>query len=223
MVGDSKMAQWLPAVDAIGRQEGWLVRTYTKSACPWTDAMVTVQGEPYESCRTWGQDLLGRLTGPDKPAAVITSALRNSAVPEGSESGKEAMVAGYTSYWSALQDAGVGVVALADNPHPGSQVYTCVGDNPSDYSACDFPAEEGSGTTSLRKAADEVPGAEFVDLTDWLCLDDICPAVIGRVLVYRQGSHITAAYAETMAAVMRAELVPAVETSIAAAPPSTRR
>ena len=39
----------------------------------------------------------------------------------------------------------------------------------------------------------------FIDLVDCICPDDECAPVIGNVLVYRQGSHITKTYIETLA------------------------
>ncbi len=217
VVGDSKIGQWLPALDVIGKQEGWLIRTYTKSACTFADAELSFQGGPYEKCNTWAESVMKELKGSDKPMIVLTSSGSKSGSREGSERGPEALVAGYDAYWTELQDAGVGVVALADNGHPGTEVYKCVEQNPDDFAACDFPSEGGGGTMPLKEASEQVAGSEFIDLTSWLCPKETCPAVIGKVLVYRQGSHITASYIETLAPVLRARLVPAVKSTSASA------
>lgn len=189
VVGDSKVGQWLPALDVVGVQEGWLIRTYTKSRCSWTDAILSVEGQPYDACTEWGQRVLADLTGPDKPIMVVTSSGSEAATGAASGSGSDALVEGYVSYWRQLQVNGVEVIALADNPAPakGKQVYTCVGDNPQDYAVCSFPASQGRGTPSLRTASERLPGVQFVDPSPWLCLDQVCPPVIGNVLVYRQG------------------------------------
>ncbi len=213
VVGDSKVGQWLPAFDLVGQEEGWLVRTYTKSACAFTDALTSVDGEPYTSCREWGRNVLNELTQEDGPEIVVTSSGRSDASRDGAEPGSESLVAGYVSYWEELRDAGIEVVVLADNSHPGTEVYTCIADNPDDFSACNFADGEGTGTAALRTAADELSGVEFVDLSPWICPEDTCSAVIGRVLVYRQGSHITATYAETLAPVMGGMLSPALQST----------
>jgi hypothetical protein len=44
-----------------------------------------------------------------------------------------------------------------------------------------------------------VSGVEAVDIRDWICPGDACPAVIGNVLVYRRGSHLTATYVRSLA------------------------
>ncbi|MGB3827682.1 MAG: SGNH hydrolase domain-containing protein, partial [Ornithinimicrobium sp.] len=112
---------------------------------------------------------------------------------------------------------GIQVIALADNPHPGFAVYQCVEDNPEDFSQCDFETKEGVGTSALREAAKNVQGASIIDLTDRICVEERCPAVIGGVLVYRQGSHITATYARTLAPDVEASLMPLMND-----PPSKR-
>lgn len=217
VVGDSKVAQWLPALDRIGQQEGWLIRTYTKSACAFTEAELSLEEGPYDTCTQWNDDVIAELTGPRRPWLVITSGGRDVALSQGSSDGSTSLAEGYAAWWRELEGAGVGVVAMADNVHPGTEVYTCVADHPTDFAACDFPSGAGRGTSALRRAADEVPGTRFVDMTSWLCPLAECPAVIGKVLVYRQGSHITASYIETLTPVLRAALVPAAASASASA------
>jgi hypothetical protein len=36
-----------------------------------------------------------------------------------------------------------------------------------------------------------VPGVHLIDLTDTICPQAQCPPVVGDVLVYRRGSHLT--------------------------------
>jgi hypothetical protein len=41
-------------------------------------------------------------------------------------------------------------------------------------------------------------GVGIVDLFDAICPTERCPAVIGNVLIYRQGSHLTDTYVRSM-------------------------
>jgi hypothetical protein len=43
-----------------------------------------------------------------------------------------------------------------------------------------------------------MPGISRVDLDKYFCVDDVCPAAIGSVVAYRDGSHITATYASSL-------------------------
>jgi hypothetical protein len=51
---------------------------------------------------------------------------------------------------------------------------------------------------AIRDAAARVPGIDTVDATNRFCLPDLCPAVVGDVLVYRNSGHITASYMKTL-------------------------
>ena len=219
VVGDSKVAEWVPAIERIADEEGWLVRTYTKSNCAWSAAETAFAGAGYSECDEWGRRVLDRLTGTEKPDVVLTSAVGNVAIVDGDveQTSQAAMEQGYASYWSALGDAGVGVVALADTPAPGFEVYECVSEHPDQLSECSFDRNDGSGTPALRQAATRIPIAAFVDMNDWICPISRCPPVIGNVLVYRQTSHVTATYVETLAPALKRRLEPAIEQVRAAA------
>ena len=49
-------------------------------------------------------------------------------------------------------------------------------------------------TAAVRRA----PGVRAIDAADRFCLRDLCPAVIGDVLVYRNTGHITATFMVTL-------------------------
>ena len=58
------------------------------------------------------------------------------------------------------------------------------------------------------RAATRVAGAYPIDPTPLLCREDVCPAVIGDVVVYGQTTHLTATYAKTMTPWLDAQLPP---------------
>ena len=55
---------------------------------------------------------------------------------------------------------------------------------------------------STLEVADQVDGVEVIDVLPWVCPRQTCWPVIGEVLVYRQGSHVTATYARSMSEVI---------------------
>ncbi|MGH3386839.1 MAG: acyltransferase family protein, partial [Nocardioidaceae bacterium] len=223
VAGDSKVAQWVPALEILAEKNDWRVVTYTKSACPFVDADTASNGEVYASCREWTQKVLDRLTGDEKPDFVLTSQSKDTAIDDPSsgdlKGSEDAMVAGLEETWSRLVDADVGVIALADTPQTGTDIYKCVSENPDKLTACTYEKQWGidhSGAPTNRKAADQLdakvieptdkpakrtPAARvsWIDLTDAICPTAECAPVIGNVLVYRQGSHITATYIDTLA------------------------
>ncbi|WP_337692497.1 SGNH hydrolase domain-containing protein [Ornithinimicrobium pratense] len=215
LVGDSKIAQWTDAVDEIGRERGWRVHLYYRSACPWTAALLA-DADRAAACQEWGEEVAERLVGPDQPDVVVVSSVIGQAHrPDGAgETTQEAMTAGLAQRWEEVGAEGVPVVAVADSPAPGGQqVYACVAEHRGDVEVCAVPPNDGSGTPPLRAAAEQVDTAAFVTMNDWICPGDgDCPPVVGEVLVYRQGSHITNTYARSLAPVLADRLEHAFRT-----------
>jgi peptidoglycan/LPS O-acetylase OafA/YrhL len=203
IIGDSKIAQWQTALDLIARDEGFELIQITKSACPFTDASIDRPNRV--DCRAWGKAALRDILEM-KPDLVIASHRMRDALPEGKTDDKDAtqdaMAAGMASYWSTLTQAGIPVTALLDNPAPSTEpVYECVAQNPTNLPACAFDRDRGiaaSGAPAALQAAKEVPGVTTIDMTDTICPDGArCSAVIGNVLVYRQGTHVTKSFVDS--------------------------
>ncbi|GAA8849855.1 SGNH hydrolase domain-containing protein [Helicobacter pylori] len=189
MLGDSKMGQWFPAVEAIAHDEGWRVELYLKSACSFT------YDGARSDCEEFGRNANKHFDEEGAPDVALVS---------GGAGSSPALRKGMTEAISELKAKGTKVVVLSDSPRPGKeQVYTCVEEHPDDFSTCAFPADEdngrkGRGTKALQESATaaDVP---FVDLNEWICPPGKeCPPVIGDSLVYRQGSHVTATYIRTL-------------------------
>ncbi len=212
VVGDSKIGQWGDVLERIASDEGWTLQLYIRDGCPWSSASVDDDG----SCLLWGQRVHELLLGPERPDVVIVSGVKQGAGEGTRQERRDRLAAGYVAYWSDLAEVGVPVVVLSDSPNPGGRhVYECVSEHRQDVSPCTFDRSDGSGTGALRAAAARVPTATFLTMNDWICPLEECPPVIGDVLVYRQGSHITNTYAVTLLEPLRARLVPALEAALA--------
>jgi peptidoglycan/LPS O-acetylase OafA/YrhL len=204
LVGDSKAAQWAPALQILAQQNDWRLVTYTKSRCSFTTAEITIDGEIYESCSDWNDNVLAELTGANRPDYVVTSGGRSAAVVGGGSSAQDAvgaMVAGLQESWDVLISSGVNVIVIADTPDTGFNVYECVSENPDRLTECTYDRQEsqGAGVLAQLQATDSLSDVTYVDLSDAICPTARCAPVIGNVLVYRQGSHLTATYVETLA------------------------
>ncbi|WP_426562358.1 acyltransferase family protein [Angustibacter sp. McL0619] len=220
LVGDSKALQWLPALQAIAGQEHWRIVTYTKSDCAFTDALVTSDDGVYDQCRTWNRKVQQALAA--HPAdVVVTSSGKRVALLPGSRTNRsvEAMAGGLQRAWRRVAAAGSQVVVIRDNPAPaGVDMDECVAENPNQLTRCTFDRTDGlrvSGGTPQLMAAPKVPEARLLDLTDAICPRQACAPVIGHVLVFRQGSHLTATYVASLASRLHGPLVDAMTASTA--------
>ncbi|WP_460459912.1 acyltransferase family protein [Angustibacter peucedani] len=218
LVGDSKALQWLPALQRIADQERWKIVTYTKSSCAFTDAVIASKGGIYEACTAWNKNVAAALAQ-DPPDVLLTSSGKRNALKPGSKftSNVKYMADGLARSWNALAKDGTTVVVLRDNPAPaGVDVDECVAEHTKDLSTCSFDRAKGlrvSGGDPQLQALDQAPDAHLVDLTDAICPQDRCAPVIGHVLVYRQGSHLTATYVKTLAPRLRTAMLDAISQS----------
>jgi peptidoglycan/LPS O-acetylase OafA/YrhL len=206
VVGDSKAAQWVPAFEQLVKKHDWHVITYNKSACQFVDADTPLDDELYATCREWTHNVLAKLTGPDKPDIVVTAGQQNDAVTGVGEDGAlteshELMQTALAKTWQQVQDAGVKVIVLADTPQTGRDIYPCVAERPKDPADCSYHRAEGVAESGapIQKAAAHDAGVPFIDMVDWICPRAECAPVIGGVLIYRQGSHLTKTYIESLA------------------------
>jgi peptidoglycan/LPS O-acetylase OafA/YrhL len=214
IVGDSKALQWLPALQELAGREHWKILTYTKSGCPFTDARVANGREEYTTCTEWNHGVLSALKA-DPPDVVLTSSNKKGALVPGStrKSTVTAMSDGLARAWKAVTDAGTPVIVVRDNPSPTLNVDKCVAENLKHLTACTFSRANGvrlSGSAPQVLALEQFPQAISLDLTDAICPQQRCAPVIGHVLVYRQGSHLTATYARSLADRLRPAIVAAL-------------
>ncbi|WP_376787287.1 acyltransferase family protein [Micromonospora halotolerans] len=204
LVGDSKMDQWLPAFQVLAAQNDWKLVITAKAGCAFTSAKVLKgdgSNKPYTDCIEWNRTLLRRLAE-QRPDYVVTSQSAGSALDAAGKVSVDAMVAGMRSSWKTLDSAGVQVVVLANNPHPGPAIVACADKNRKHLSACAFDRklhDRDPGLVTQRKAVVGMPQVKMIDLFDAVCPTDRCPVAFGNVLIYRGGSHIGAAYVRTTA------------------------
>jgi peptidoglycan/LPS O-acetylase OafA/YrhL len=219
VVGDSKMAQWMSPLAAIAEAEGWRLETYLKSACGLNPAL---EATDYPECVEWISRVVGHLTSEPGRVDVVIGSMGRSRSSSAADD-MEDYVEGHLRTWRALEAAGARVVVVADTPTPvrseldgADSVYECVAEHRDDWGGCSFTRNDGSGTPAIREAAAQMSSVDLIDLNPWVCPSDQCPPVIGEVLVYRQGSHITDTYARSLQEHLWRELV---DIGVAAGPP----
>ena len=215
LVGDSKAAQWFSAVEKIAEDNAWRMVFIGKDQCEFANVIRAYVGsQPSPSCDRWSQWALEKVLE-EKPDVVLTTSRFSTALrPDqsvGEQETQDAMVEGLVSHWRKIIDTGAVLVPLLDTPGPpGGGVPACVQENQNHLTACRYPLEgraEKTGQPAALAAAKDVPQARVVDMTDVLCPGGVyCPAVIGNVLVYRTGSHLTDSYAVSATDILAARL-----------------
>ncbi|QGG40299.1 acyltransferase family protein [Aeromicrobium yanjiei] len=218
ITGDSKMQVWLTALDDIAADEGWRLVQLTKSGCAFADH--TRGTDIDRDCLAWGRAALRTILDLE-PDLVITSQRHGTAYEPGTKRlTQAAMVDGLSTYWGAITARDIPLVTILDNPSPDREVHECVAQHPFALDQCAFDKERGiavSAAAAQRAAADRVGGVGIVDLTDVICPDaGRCAPVIGNVLAYRQGTHLTRSYVDSMRPQLAAALARATDGALGA-------
>lgn len=218
VVGDSKMHQWLPALERIAEQHGWRLVTYLKDACPLVRVDLTFNDDVFRDCAAYNDARYEALLDDPSIDFVITSQRTPNARIAGDvsvEAARSAMIEDLRATWAELEEAGKNVIVLVDNPQPTLDVMECVAAHPDKLTDCAFDRAggfESSGEAAQAPALEDAPGVARVDINDYICPDQTCPAVIGNVLVYRRGSHLTATYVESLVPQLDAALIDAMDS-----------
>ena len=113
------------------------------------------------------------------------------------------MPASYVGIWDALSRNNIGILGIRDTPW--------VFRNGVSFEPADCLVEGGTPSSCGMKRADVLddrnPTLDYVDqfpllkpldMSDAICRTDMCEAVEGNVLVYRDSHHLSATYVRTM-------------------------
>jgi peptidoglycan/LPS O-acetylase OafA/YrhL len=214
LFGDSHAAQWFPALERLATERGWRLVSMTKSACTTADADIwnDIVKRTYDECSRWREAALGRMAA-ERPDLVVVSDSRGY---KAMVDGVAVPIAKVRDRWDAasgrtlerLATLARHVVVIGDTPRAHADPPVCLSANLDDATACALPFSSAvkPDSTAGEAAVAAEAGAAFIDPTPWVCRTDPCPAVIGRLLVFRDQHHLTATYARALAERLYARL-----------------
>lgn len=190
LTGDSHAAMLIPALRTEAERLGWSIDLYVGRGCVWA------HDAPDDECKSRRDSVDSAITNGDYDAVIVTGWNQEAFTPEQRSSLAEM----YSNTWLRAQQLGIRVVAVADNPGVPQSTIDCIARTDSfALETCAFSRPTYLEEDPIRAAAIE-SGAALIDLTDAYCTaDDLCPAVEGGVIVYRDSHHITASFSRTLA------------------------
>lgn len=210
LVGDSHAANWAEPMVALAEEHDWHLRVFTKSACSFADVeMVGPGSAEYPGCTDWNNAVLDELLESSPDLVVTTNSAIRTIWDDGPLSQEESVAPfaeGLNRTWETLNDAGVPVVVIRDTPRMDIDVPECVSANQNRLTECAVPRSEAIDDQPNPEQDEQLPDTEVIDMNEWICPDDRCSSVIGNVLVWRDGHHLTGTFARTLAKPLEDEL-----------------
>lgn len=200
LAGGSHSEHWITALDELGRQHGFRVKTYLKMGCPLTTAEVPIIAgslEPYPECRTWIDTAMAGLIA-DRPDYVFTTTTRPYTDAPG-----DFVPDNYLGIWDRFDDNNISVLGLRDTPwmfRDGALFSPpdCLASG-GDADSCGLPRSDALNERNPALDYDDrYPLLTLLDLSDAVCSPDMCRAVEGNVLVYHDEHHLSATYVRSM-------------------------
>lgn len=201
LFGDSHAAHWYPALAMLADQGLIRLDNRTKSHCP--SAQIHVVN--YPRCDEWRDKVVASVAA-TKPALILLGGWGTSYVSDDSDA---------TAHWSkALTDtlsqlpSRSRVAVLADTPSIGVPPSYCLGLFPDDAQRCALPRAKALDAR-VRQAEHDLAarGAfTYLDYSDYLCNDTVCPSILGDTLVYRDGHHLTVSMSSALAPVIASDV-----------------
>ncbi|UXM93805.1 acyltransferase family protein [Paenarthrobacter sp. JL.01a] len=189
VLGDSHAQQYMAALGPIAKQHGWEVVTLLKGSCRFG----AESPERTDECNEFNKASANYVME-HKPDAVFTVASLTHA-----DAPFETEVPGYLDGIKPFTDAGIDVVGIRDNPRFSINMPECVQKKGPDSPDCNAPLEESLAESSpLDDYVGKVDRLYLMDMSDFICEQGTCPAVVGNVYVYKDDNHLTKTYVQSM-------------------------
>jgi peptidoglycan/LPS O-acetylase OafA/YrhL len=213
IVGDSHAAHWSGLFEQSAEKRGEQVLQLMKGSCPFSMSERDSFAALRQSCEVIKRKIWAELRKNRRIRRVVLSASSLNPLVESPGLGQfESAVRGYQQMLQALPARISDVIVMRDVPRPRADVIQCLERLSSDarrleYGACARPRSEALLPDPLAEAARRVGGrVQLIDFSDTFCDEKICSPVIGNVLAYRDGHHLTSTMAQSFGPRLREEL-----------------
>lgn len=211
--GDSFVGNWIPALNIAGQKLGFRVAEFSFPGCPTTfsnpgSPTATFDKNEIDACINFHKNLpmaVNRI----KPFAVIAANGEFSWGPVGDREWVRLLSSTFDQLSTATNHPIR--ILLGTGPHFEGLVPSCLASHPTSINRCNFSYKHGSGfNAALARDAAAISGAKvhLINTSKWVCLDGVCPAVIGNIVAYADADHLTIAISKYLSVVFEKALAP---------------
>ena len=206
LFGDSHLAQWFDVLNEFAKENSIKLRSYMHAGCSLA-GIVTFNGlamQVEDWCPVWRDAVLDDLKLQPHDYVLMTNGFQLVDAETREVIAVDKWATGMAETIAAVTETGAVPIYFGDNPRPLPKLFQCLVNNVSDVSACysSRPESTRSDFNIAGRQIVEGAGGLYIDLADYACSGNVCPAVIGNVLLYRDWSHLTGAGTELLAPVV---------------------
>jgi peptidoglycan/LPS O-acetylase OafA/YrhL len=204
LIGDSHAAQWWPALKSLADKNNWQISSYTKSSCAPLDTDTLHDGKLYTECRDWAiavEDDIKRAP----PSVIIYTQAADQRLAKGGDQASQSKIMAeiLRKKWQTWKDMGIKVIIVADTPVLGRNYLECLGTD----QECPAQSRKNAPDPVLEAiTSDNQKDIRLINPSPLICPQDICPPVIGNIVVWRDTHHITATIAQSFSDIFETEI-----------------
>jgi peptidoglycan/LPS O-acetylase OafA/YrhL len=227
LFGDSHALSWFPSLNIVAKKNGWKLLSLTMSACSPADipGWNSSNNSVMKNCGIWRADSLRRIALA-KPLIVIVAGTRGFATVDskGQVLTGDARTAAWRSGMKRTVDqlklATDKIIYIGDSPLSLVDPPVCLSAHPKNALNCATPVAKAiDGSWISQETAMSIDERiYFIDPTLWICPTSPCPVVLGNLLIYMDGGHLTATFSAALASRLRKAI--SVATGIALPTPT---
>ncbi len=208
LFGDSHALSWFPAVNTVAKRNHWKLLSLTMSACSPADipAWDPSNNAVMKNCAIWRRQSLQKIQDAH-PLVIVIAGTRGFATLN--SKGKLIKGDPRTAIWRAgmnrtvdqLKIASKNVVYLADTPTSLIDPPVCLSAHPKSSIACATPVDKAIQSAWIEQelAMTTEENIFFIDPELWVCPTSPCPVILGNILIYLDGGHLTATFSGALA------------------------
>ena len=183
--GDSHAAMWMPALVDFAQRQHWKLVPLIKTGC--VPAALASGG-----CAAWYRWALAKVRRLSPRAVVLAHTWWSGS--------QQAGIDGFAQELRDLASLTPRLAVIEDPPGSGRATLDCMLARNATLGSCAFRITPDQMATyaAMRREA-RAARAAYVPTLRWFCVRDLCPAVVGTIVTYRDSTHITATYARQLA------------------------
>lgn len=219
--GDSHAAQWFEALNAIGQQQGWRFLSVTQGSCPYLDVITYSFNDKADNnfCRPWRVSAREYFVQQGVDVLLMSQYYSLKDAVDRAPIKPQVWRDQLGPLLDDLRADGIEPIVLGDSPDPPDDVPTCVSAHRSSVQSCapGVPTDADREVEDAIRAITTDHNVDFIEPRQWLCSQNVCPVIVGNLLVYRDGHHLSNRFVKWLTPVMSEFLVPLVERVVQSA------
>jgi hypothetical protein len=215
--GDSFVGNWIPALNIAGQKLGFRVAEFSFVGCttPFVDPSASpgFDGAEVKACIVFHKNLPRSVNKLD-PEAVIAA----NGSPSWGALGNPSFIENLGKAFDEMTTASNHPIRilLGTGPELPESAPSCLATHPASINLCNFKYGPGSEfSAALQRDSNTVAGAQvhLIPTYQWLCLNEVCPTVVGHIDVYADADHLTVAISKFLSTLLEGALTPLLNSA----------